>query len=182
VTLVADSSIENKRHHFYEIPIPLEFTSGGSRRLREIAVALAYMPPIRTTRIKYRATRIDFRLVVGPDLEHVTTMFNKATEKDDYENIRELKTATIGQQARSTGTVQSDYWHFRQFNANSKLRNQKLFVVVTRNDFPWGENLCDSEEDYALVVSLRDRENENARLYSQIKARIEARIRPRVRM
>ena len=182
VTLIAGGTTVNKRHHFYEIPIPDEFVSGGKRRLREIAVALAYTPPVRSTRVKYRATRIDFRLVTAPDLEHVTTMFNKATEKDDYENIPELKTATIGQQARSKGTVQADFWRFRQFNAKSKLRNQKLFVVVTRNDFPWGENLCDTEEAYSLVVSLRDQENEEARLYSRVKMQLEARLPVRVKV
>lgn len=182
VTLIAGGPIENKRHHFYEIPIPDEFTSGGRRRLREIAVALAYTPPVRSTRIKYRATRIDFRLVAASDLENVTTMFNKATEKDDYENIAELKTATIGQQARSKGTVQADFWRFRQFNANSKLRSQKLFVVVTRNDFPWGEGLCDTVEEYSLLVSLRDQENEEARLYSRIKAQLETRLPVRVKV
>lgn len=182
VTLIAGGPIENKRHHFYEIPIPDEFVSGGKRRLREIAVALAYTPPVRSTRIKYRATRIDFRLVTASDLEHVTTMFNKATEKGDYENIAELKTATIGQQARSKGTVQTDFWRFRQFNANSKLRSQRLFVVVTRNDFPWGEGLCDTVEEYSLLVSLRDQENEEARLYSRIKAQLEARLLVRVKV
>lgn len=182
VTLIAGGTTVNKRHHFYEIPIPDEFVSGGKRRLREIAVALAYTPPVRSTRVKYRATRIDFRLVTAPDLEHVTTMFNKATEKDDYENIPELKTATIGQQARSKGTVQADFWRFRQFNAKSKLRNQKLFVVVTRNDFPWGENLCDTEEAYSLLVSLRDQENEEARLYSRVKMQLEARLPVRVKV
>lgn len=182
VTLIAGGPIENKRHHFYEIPIPDEFVSGGKRRLREIAVALAYMPLVRSTRIKYRATRIDFRLVTAPDLEHVTTMFNKATEKDDYENIPELKTATIGQQARSKGTVQADFWRFRQFIAKSKLRTQKLFVIVTRNDFPWSVNLCDTEEEYSLVVSLRDQENEEARLYSRVKVQLEARLPVRVKV
>ncbi|MEO5366377.1 MAG: S8 family peptidase [Magnetococcus sp. WYHC-3] len=179
VTLIAGGPTGNKRHHFYEIPIPDEFTSGGRRRLREIAVGLAYAPIVRSTRIKYRATRIDFRLVTASDLEHVTTMFSKATEKDDYENIPELKTATVGQQARSKGTVQADLWRFSQFNKNSKLRNQKLFVVVTRNDFPWGEPLCATEENYALVVCLRDRENKKARLYTQIRNQLQARMRGR---
>lgn len=182
VTLITGGAIENKRHHFYETPIPEEFVSGGKRRLREIAVALAYTPPVRSTRVKYRATRIDFRLVTAPDLQHVTTMFNKATEKDDYENIPELKGATIGKQARSKGTVQADFWRFRQFNAKSKLRKQKLFVVVTRNDFPWGESLCDTEEKYSLVVSLRDQENEEARLYSRVKMQLEARLPLRVKV
>lgn len=181
VTLITDGKIENKRHHFYEIPVPPEFTSGGKKRLREIAVALAYTPPVRSTRIKYRATRIDFRLVAARDLEHVTTMFNKATQKDDYQSIPELTGATIGQTARSKGTVQADFWRFKQFTANSKLRTQKLFVVVTRNDFPWGESLCGNEESYSLLVSLRDKDNLHAQLYSQIKARLDVRLPVRIR-
>lgn len=181
VTLIAGGSIENKRHHFYEIPIPDEFT-GGNRRVRDIATALSYMPPVRSTRIKYRATRIDFRLVTARDLDHVTTMFNKSTEKDDYENIPELKASSIGQQARSKGTVQADFWRFKQFNSNSKLRNEKLFVVVTRNDFPWGESLCDTEEAYSLVVSIRDQENQKARLYSSIKVQLEARLPVKIKV
>lgn len=181
-TLIADGAIENKRHHFYEIPIPEDFTSGGQRRLREIAVSLAYTPFVRSTRIKYRATRVDFRLVTAPDLEQVTTMFNRGTDREDYKNIPELKTAAIGQQVRSKGTVQADFWRFQQFNSNSKLRNQKLFVVVTRNDYPWGEDLCKSEEDYVLLVSLQDRENEEARLYSQIKTQLEARVPVKIKV
>lgn len=147
-------------------------------RLREIAVALAYTPPVRSTRIKYRATRIDFRLVAARDLEHVTTMFNKATKKEDYQSILELTGATVGQMARSKGTVQADFWRFKQFREDSALRTNKLFVVVTRNDFPWGESLCDTEESYSLLVSLRDKDNLFAQLYTQIKARLDARVPP----
>lgn len=181
VTLKAEGAIENKKHHFYEVPVPPEFFKGGKRRLREIAAALAYTPPVRSTRMKYRATRIDFSLVCGPDLDYVTKMFNKATPQDDYEKIPEFKTGLIGKQARSKGTNQADFWQFLQFNADSKLRNQKLFVVVTRNDYPWGESLCSYEEHYSLLVSMRDWENKNAQLYTQIKAQLEARLRLRAR-
>lgn len=180
-TLIANGKIENKCHHFYEIPIPDDFVSKG-KRLREIAVALAYTPPVRSTRIKYRASRIDFRLVTARDLEHVTTMFNKATDENAYQNIPEVSGAVVNQKIRSKGTVQADVWQFKQFNKTSKLRNEKLFVVVTRNDFAWGENLCDSEEEYALVVSLRDTENAEARLYSQVQTQLKARLPVRVKL
>ena len=178
VTMIADGQIENKRHHFYEIPLPEEFTSGGKERLREIAVALAYTPPVRSTRIKYRATRIDFKLVAANDLEHVTTMFNKATPKEDYQSIKELSSAAIGQKVRSKGTVQADFWCFKQFRKTSLLRTKKLFVVVTRNDYPWGESLCNNEENYSLLVALRDKENLLAQLYTQIKAQLDAKVPP----
>ena len=178
VTLIAEGKIENKRHHFYEIPLPQDFTSGGRKRLREIAVALAYTPPIRSTRIKYRATRIDFRLVVARDLEHVSTMFNKATQKEDHQHIKEMTGATVGREARSKGTVQADFWRFKQLKEDSPIRRKKLFVVITRNDFPWGEDLCDSEENYSLLVSLRDKDNPRAQLYTQIKTQLAARVPP----
>ena len=52
-----------------------------------MTVALAYTPHVRSTRVDYKASRIEFKVVTGPGLDHVSTMFNKATEKDDYENI-----------------------------------------------------------------------------------------------
>ncbi len=179
VTLLAGASIANKRHHFYEIPVPTTFTTGKSRRLRAISAALAYTPPVRSNRIKYRATRIDFRLVAAPGLDQVITMFNKATEKANYENIPEFKKGLIGQTARSKGTVQADLWEFKQFNKDSKLKEEKLFAVITRNDFPWGEQVCNQEEEYALVISFRDRENAEARLYTQIKQQLQAKVRVR---
>lgn len=108
-------------------------------------------------------------------------MFNKATEKDDYDAIPEIDGATVGSTLRGKGTVQDDTWHFTRIPNNSKLKNNKLFLVVTRNDFPWGEALCNQEEDYSLVVCLRDRENEEARFYTQARNQIQARMRARAR-
>ncbi|MBF0602673.1 MAG: S8 family peptidase [Nitrospirae bacterium] len=183
VTLIAGGPIGNKHHHFYEIPVPDEFTSKGNRP-REVSVALAYTPAVRTTRIKYKATRIDFKLVTEVSLDQVTKMFNKATDEKEYENIKETDAScrVIGSVKRSKGTVQADRWLFDRFNVNSKLRKNKLFVVVTRNDFPWGEPLCATEENYALVVCLRDRENEEARLYTQVRTQLQARMRGRAKV
>ena len=54
VTLWAAEAIENRRHHFYEIPVPDDFWQGDPRT-REVTVALAFRPAVRTTRIDYRA-------------------------------------------------------------------------------------------------------------------------------
>ena len=53
VTLWTEEAIQNRKHHFYELPIPAEFWK-GDRRDRHVTVALAYRPPVRTTRIDYR--------------------------------------------------------------------------------------------------------------------------------
>ena len=113
---------------------------------------------------------------------YLKTMFNKATEKEDYKNIPELSGASIGNQARGKGTVQAASWEFSQFNSNSVLRKNRLFVVVTRNDFPWGENHCDIEEPYALVACLRDRYNGTIKLYTQIRNQLKAAVRQRVKI
>jgi len=179
VTLIAEDGISNKRHHFYEISVPEDFFTAG-RREREICVTLATTPPVRSTRIDYKATRIDFKLVLAEDLNYVTRMFNAATDKDDYQSIPELSNASPNFTIRSKGTVQSATWTFKQNNANSPIRTKRLFAVVTRNDYPWGEVMTSTEERYALVACIRDRQNETARLYTQIRNRIRERARARL--
>lgn len=180
VTLLTEETIENKRHHFFEIAIPEDFLE-GRRRVREITVALAHTPPVRSTRVAYKAMRLDYRLIFAPNLDHVVRMFNRATDKDDYKNIPEYNGASISQNLRSKGTVQAATWKFKQISAASKLRKQKLFVVVTRNDYPWGEALTSTTENYALVVCIRDRSNTEARLYTQVQNQLQIRQRTRVR-
>ena len=178
VTLVATESIANKRHHFYEIPVTDDFVSSG-RRAREITVAMAHTPFVRSTRIAYKATRMDFRVVAAEDIAHATAAFNRAANRDEYERIPELPRASVGPQARDKGTVQVSTWRFKQFNNRSTLRNKRLFVVATRNDFPWGEPHSATEEAYALAVCLRDHENEEAQLYTELRNRLQARARAR---
>ena len=181
VTLIATEDIANNRHHFYEIPVPESFITGG-RRTREIVVAMAHTPLVRSTRIAYKATRMDFRLIPADDIHQAVRTFNRATTRDQYERIPELGNGSLGPQARGKGTVQASTWRFRQFTSSSKLLKKRLFVVVTRNDFPWGEHLVAEEEHYGLVVCLRDRENEEARLYTELRARLQARERMRARL
>lgn len=180
-TMLANGQIPNKTHHFYEIPIPEDFLSNG-KRSREISIGVSYTPYVRSTRVSYKASRINFKLVTASDLDYVTTMFNKATEKDDYDNIPELNNRNVSSTIRGKGTVQAATWSFKQFNSQSKLRNNRLFVVVTRNDYPWGEPHSATFEPYALVVCFRDRTNQKARLYSQVQAMLRAREKARARV
>jgi hypothetical protein len=181
VTLVATGQIPNKSHHFYEIPIPEDFVSRGKRQ-REISIGMSYTPYVRSTRVSYKASRIDFKLVVATDIGHVTKMFNKATEKEEYDRIPELNNRNISSILRAKSTAQSATWSFTQFNSRSKLINSLLFLVVTRNDFPWGEPHSANEEPYAFAICFRDRTNQEARLYSQIQTMLQIREKARVRV
>ncbi len=124
--------------------------------------------------------RIDFRLVTAPGLDQLSRMFDRATSKNDYESISELSNASVKSTVRSKGTVQSATWHFPQFNARSKLRTERLFVVITRSGQPWGEELTSVEGPYALVACFRGRENQGARLFTQLRNRLQERVRARV--
>lgn len=178
VTLIANDAIPDRCHHFYEVPIPESFLDGG-RRTREITVALAHSPAVRTTRISYKSCEMEFRLVWSTDLNHVTRMFNAATSREAYQRIPEASNARIGSRTRGAGTVQADSWIMQR--PTTQRRTQRLFVVVTRIDEGWGRELTLTEEPYALTVVMRDRENAEARLYTQIEARLRARVQARVR-
>ena len=179
VTLIASDAIPDRCHHFYDVPLP-ESLVEGRQRAREITVALAHSPAVRTTRVAYKSCQMEFRVVWADGLDRVARMFNEATSRDEYQRIPEANGARIGARNRGAGTVQADTWTLRRILA--QRREQRLFVVITRIDEAWGRDLTLTEEPYSLAVVLRDRENAAARLYTQIQARLRARVQPRLRV
>lgn len=172
VTLLADDSIENDRCHFYELPIPDEFWDGG-RRVREVSVALAYSPEIRTTRIDYRMSKLWFNFVKAGSLEEV----ERAFRRNRVEGIPERGTNRwLATTDRNSGTLQASRWTFRQ----AIERGERLFVVVTRQDTSWS-TVTDSPEPYSLVVKLADRENADANLYASVQTILTQRAQLRAR-
>ena len=178
VTLWTEESIENRHHQFFEIPVPAEFWSSG-RRARELTVALAYRPAVRTTRIDYRAAAISFKLVQAQSLDEVVNSFDAAVDIDSTTTIRERQSGRrFSERERSRGTVQASTWTFTQ--PSEALRECSWFVVVTRNDPAWGSTLSSGRESYALAVTLTDRLVQEPRLYTRIQARLRERARARV--
>ena len=177
VTLWAAETIQDGKHHFYELPIPEEFWQGGLRD-RHLTVALAYRPPVRTTRIDYRAVGITFSVVKARSLREAALAFNAATDRETHPSIAEPgNNREITAQLRSRGTVQASTWIFKQ--PSQSARANAWFVVVTRNDPPWGEPIAAQQEPYALAVRLDDRLAAQPRLYSRLAARLRARARAR---
>ena len=181
VTLWTEESIENRRHHFYEIPLPDEFWEGSSRP-REVTVALAFRPAVRTTRIDYRAAFISFKFVRAAALDEVANWFNAEVPRGDATRIPEYASGRrLSETTRSKGTVQASTWTFK--TASESRRDGSWFVAVTRNDPPWGTNLSLEREPYALAVVLNDRAGQEIRLRtSRLYAAIEARLRARARV
>ena len=176
VVLMAEEKIENNSHHFFELPLPDDFLR-SQRASREIRVTLSYCPAVRTTRIDYVATKMSFRLVKDQSLESVQRHFNHSTQDETKtRNDDATSNRDISAELRGKGTVQSSTWRIKQ-----PKPSEKWFVVITRQDRDWGEALSFEQEDYALVVTVTDRENEEAQLYSQISQRIELKARERAR-
>ena len=177
VTLWAEELIEDRHHHFYEVPVPDEFWSRG-RRVREMTIALAFRPPVRTSRIDYRAVAISFRLIQATSLDKVAESFNNAVDRSIAPNIEERDSERrFSETDRSRGTVQASTWKFTR--PSKAMRESSWFVVVTRNDPAWGANLSSEREPYALAVVLADRFAEQPRLYTRIEARLREQIRVR---
>jgi len=179
VTLWAAESIANRRHHFFEIPIPGVFWE-HPHRVRELTVALAYRPSVRTTRVDYRASKISFKLVHAHSLDQVAAWFNAAVDAESLDRIAERSAGrSLSETARSKGTVQAATWTFKQ--PSEEMRESSWFVVVTRNDPPWGQELCSESEPYSLAVILDDRFTPLLQIAPSLYARTRARLRERVR-
>ncbi len=173
VTLLAEDRIANDKCHFYELPIPDGFWSTGKRQ-REVTVALAYSPDIRTTRLDYRMSKLWFKLVRASNLDAVEAAFKKNRD----EGMDEISlNRWLSDKDRKAGTLQVSRWGFKMPPRNA---GEKLFAVVTRQDTQWG-TVADGEEPYSLAVVLDDRENAQANLYAQIRTQLEARAQARAR-
>lgn len=170
VSLICEEQIANDRCQFYAVPIPDELWDGG-RRTREVTVALAYSPVVRTTRLDYRMTKLKFNLVIANDLNEVAAAF----QRDRDQGLSERGTNRwLSGEARQAGTLQVSRWRFQQ-------RPQgQVYVVVTRQDAGWS-TVSDESEPYALCVSIADRSNAQSRLYAHVQAILRARIDQRAR-
>lgn len=172
VTLLTEEQIGNDQHHFFELPLPDSFWATG-RRVREIAVALAYSPVVRTTRLDYRMSKLWFTLVTAASLEQVTEAFHRNREQ----GMGERSTGRwLSNETRKAGTLQVSRWTFKQPIAPG----DKVFVVVTRQDNPWSTGR-DAQEPYALTAVLADREQADVNLYAEVRAALEARVQARAR-
>ncbi len=166
VVLMAEETIEGDGCQFFELPLPDNYLR-SARGIRELSITLAYSPEVRTTRIEYLATQINFRLVIGASLDEVQKHFNQEL-KAKTEVLKEARSSNrdISSQLRNHGTVQSSRWTLRQCKPD-----EKWFVVVVRQDRDWNPSAAE-KEPYSLVVTVADRDNEHAQLYAQIEARI----------
>ncbi|MBZ0115888.1 MAG: S8 family peptidase, partial [Sandaracinaceae bacterium] len=174
VTLVAEDRLGVNESHFFEIPLPEDFTKAPVRRTRRIRIALAHTPIVRPSRADYRASRFTFRVVRAESIEVVRKTFRRGSDEDNLGESGFWPSSSI----REAGTVQAATWTIRQ--TDRRWTRKRPFLVVSRIVPDWGKNLLDSEP-YAVVAAIEDRSEAEVRLYSQLRARLRTRARVRVR-
>lgn len=174
VTLYAEDRIGNNHTQFYELPLPDELWSRGNRQ-RQISIALAYSPEVRTTRLDYKHTKLSFSLVEADSLNQVADAFTRGRAQGLSERSGGR---SITGDMRKPGTLQASTWTFQ---VAPRSGQRKLFIVITRQDANWSIQQ-DEEESYALSVVIRDRENTTVNLHERISAIVQARVQERARV
>ncbi|OJH35290.1 hypothetical protein BON30_39275 [Cystobacter ferrugineus] len=179
VTLVCDERLGEDQTHFFEVPIPADFLAPPNRRERRIRVALAHMPYVRSTRLDYKGSDFSFKLVRAPSIASILGVYKKTKKANRLKPQGEVTEMWPSANARGGGTVQAATWRVMQ--TGDRWNSEKLFVVVTRTVKKWAQGRV-PEEPYGLVVLLDDRNRAESRLYSQLRAQFQQRVRPRVRV
>lgn len=175
VTLISEDVLPADRHHFFEIPVPEEFWTGKSRP-RQITVALSHTPWTRASRISYRYSTLEFRVVSGSSLTEVESVFRYTSQLDRQPIISEVGHFQPSSHVRKPGTVQAATWRLQRPALD--WVDKKLFIVITHTPRPWAQHLVEPES-YALVVVLEDMANDRAQLYGSIQQLLQVRARIR---
>ena len=173
VTLTDQSTIDKDQHRFYAVPIPDAFWQGGG--VRTITVAMAYTPAVRTTRLDYRATKLQFWFVMADDRDEVLQAFQRGRQKGLPErNSNRWLSST----SRNPGTLQVSRWVFRR-----RPTKRQAFVVLGRQDANWNLN-GEEPEPYALCVRLDVRAvaETQVNLYTEVRNQLQSRSQVRVRI
>jgi hypothetical protein len=179
VQLVTESQIEEDKLHFYEIPVPPSFISGAGRR--GITVALAYDPPVRSSRKEYLARTMTVDVLQGlttQEAAHYKARFQGAGQPPTPPSGAALALrppSTVLQW--STLQVRRIQWARPPRLRIAGQGNNNLHVIVgCQKRFPTG---LDFQQGYGLVVNFWH-SGEEPRLYQELRALIRQPVRVRI--
>ena len=179
VQLVTESQIEEDKLHFYQIPIPPSFISGTGRR--GITVALAYDPPVRSSRKEYLARTMTVDVLQGlttQEVAHYKSRFQGAGQPPSPPSGAALALrppCTVLQW--STLQVRRIEWaRPPRFRTDAEGNNNLHVIVGCQKRFPTG---LEVQQGYGLVVNFWH-SCEEARLYQELRAMIRQPVRVRI--
>ena len=179
VQLVTEAELEEDKLHFYRIPVPPSFLS--TKGARGIAVALAYDPPVRSSRKEYLARTMFVDVLQGLTTQEV------ALYRSRFLGAGQPPSPPSGAALGFRPPCTAPQWSTLQVRRIEWARaprfrtdtngNQNLHVVVgCQRRFPTG---LDTRQRYGLVINFWHA-GEEARIYQELRAVIRQPVRVRV--
>jgi hypothetical protein len=171
--LYAENELPFDRFHIYEVPIVEEFCVVDGER--EIAVALAFDPPVRHSRLDYLGTTMSFRLIRGKTVEDVAAAFKQ--QDSTQPKVQSISvpydcSMSPGPTTREGSTLQK-----AAFVMKKKPRDYgETYFLVVRCHQKWAPHEL-SPQRYAVVVTIQHRAEVD--LYARIQARLQQPVRLR---
>ena len=177
--LVTEAELEEDKLHFYRIPVPPSFLS--TKGARGIAVALAYDPPVRSSRKEYLARTMFVDVLQGLTTQEV------ALYRSRFLGAGQPPSPPSGAALGFRPPCTAPQWSTLQVRRIEWARaprfrtdtngNQNLHVVVgCQRRFPTG---LDTRQRYGLVINFWHA-GEEARIYQELRAVIRQPVRVRV--
>jgi hypothetical protein len=181
LTLFYEGEMEINKVNIFEVPIPQEvYAKKGKSKLN---ITLAYNPPCRDSRIDYTGVKMTYDLYRGLSLEDVTKYTCKPNdgefERDKLPKHLKKHRCKLepSMQEVSRGTILKSTHSISSVAASENAYGNTYYLAVKCQE-KWYKG--PQKQKYAIVVSI-EHENEEARLYEEVKSRIEARTRTRIR-
>ncbi len=165
--LLAEEVMRVNDVHVFTVPVPSSFTERGG--WRRIAVALAYDPPVRPTRLDYLTSRMDFWAFRGVTVEQVRNAY--AAPVEDTNTVPATLT-DLHLKLQPSTTLRSpgaNQWASRTFPQLFKNGHREL-VIVVRNTNHWDGD--GNKQHYTLAVVL-ERDPWYSALYAELRAQFE---------
>jgi hypothetical protein len=187
VVLSFEGEIECDTTVIHPIPIPVEFARG--RRRRRIRIASACDPPVRRSRREYVAGHIQVALLRAMSQDEVLDVFRRQPSAQARRLDPTLtQIALPGDRRRlkmrpGPDDVTRTTAYVTEFTTIQLQEDDgdTYYLAVTHLKSPW-QNLDDYErQKYAVAVELIDEGEIAIDLYNLVQARLQARIRQRLR-
>lgn len=186
VVLTFEGMMECDTTVVHPIPIPPEFTRG--RRRRRIRVAVACDPPVRRTRREYVAGHLQIVMLRAMSRDDVLDVFRRQPSAQARRRDPTLSAVSLPGDRRRLDLRPGPNEVVRTTAYVSEFSTVQLqeddgdtyYLAITHQSAPW-QNLNDYDEQrYAVGVELIDEGESLIDLYNLVRARLQARIQPRL--
>ena len=176
--LVAEDTLAMDQVHFYAVAVPEASFVRGRKIIR---LGLAFDPEVRATRLQYVSNRMSVFVYRGVLVDDVRTKY--AAHVDDEGPPEELERFACGlQPSNEVRTLGANHAASKTWSQKWLDRYRGDLVVAVRNTNRWTRP--DTQQRYALALSLETSELMEPALYAQLRAQLPllAEIEPEIEL